>query len=79
MINSPPINGLVPREAIKKTIEILEKEGWGEKAVSYHLRDWIFSRQHYWGEPIPMVYCEHCAKKGITRKGKKKEEKLVRR
>jgi len=66
MINSPPINGLVPREAIKKTIEILEKEGWGEKAVSYHLRDWIFSRQHYWGEPIPMVYCEHCAKKGIT-------------
>lgn len=35
----------------------IEKEGWGEKAVTYHLRDWIFSRQHYWGEPIPMVKC----------------------
>jgi len=39
-------------------MEEIEKRGMGEKAVTYHLRDWIFSRQHYWGEPIPMVYCE---------------------
>jgi len=59
-INSPEWNGLVPSEAIKKAIEYLEKKGIGKRAVSYHLRDWIFSRQHYWGEPIPIVYCEKC-------------------
>ena len=42
----------------EKMIERIEKEGVGEKATNYHLRDWIFSRQHYWGEPIPMVFCE---------------------
>jgi len=75
MINSGPLNGLKPSEAIKKAIEILKKRKVGQRAVSYHLRDWIFSRQHYWGEPIPMIYCEHCAKKGIvwwdTSEGKK--------
>jgi leucyl-tRNA synthetase len=60
IINSGPINGLKTREAIEKTIQILEKEGVGEEAVDYHLRDWIFSRQHYWGEPIPMIYCSKC-------------------
>ncbi len=39
-------------------MERIERDGWGKKAVNYHLRDWIFSRQHYWGEPIPMVFCE---------------------
>jgi len=39
-------------------------KGWGRKKISYHLRDWIFSRQHYWGEPIPMVWCEKCALHG---------------
>ncbi len=66
MINSGPLNGLKPNVAIKKAIAWLEKKGIGEKAVSYHLRDWIFSRQHYWGEPIPMVYCPACAEKGIS-------------
>jgi len=66
MINSGPLNGLTPEAAISKTIKILEKKGWGKRAVSYHLRDWIFSRQHYWGEPIPMVWCPACAKKGIS-------------
>ena len=61
MINSGPWNGLTPTEAIRKAIVWLEEKGLGQKAVSYHLRDWIFSRQHYWGEPIPMVYCERCA------------------
>ncbi len=60
MINSDFINGMVPEEAIKKTIGWLEEKGLGKETVSYHLRDWIFSRQHYWGEPIPMVNCGKC-------------------
>jgi len=60
VINSRPINGLAPSEAIKKVIVWLEEKGIGQRAVSYHLRDWIFSRQHYWGEPIPMIYCQKC-------------------
>lgn len=60
MINSDFINGMVPEEAIKKTIDWLEEKGSGKETVSYHLRDWIFSRQHYWGEPIPMVNCGTC-------------------
>ena len=60
LVNSGPINGMTPSEAIPAAIEWLENQGLGEKAVSYHLRDWIFSRQHYWGEPIPMIYCEQC-------------------
>jgi leucyl-tRNA synthetase len=60
VINSEPINGLIPREAIPAATAWLASKGLGEEAVSYHLRDWIFSRQHYWGEPIPMVFCENC-------------------
>jgi len=63
IINSPLWNGLKPKQAIVKAIEYIEKEGIGEKASSYHLRDWIFSRQHYWGEPIPMIFCQHCCQK----------------
>lgn len=60
MLNSPEWNGLLPSEAIKKAIAWIEKNNLGKKAVSYHLRDWIFSRQHYWGEPIPIIYCDKC-------------------
>ena len=60
VVNSGPIDGLVPSEAIPASIEWLASKGLGELAVSYHLRDWIFSRQHYWGEPIPMIYCQEC-------------------
>ena len=60
VVNSGPIDGLTPREAIPAAIHWLAEQGLGEAATSYHLRDWIFSRQHYWGEPIPMVYCESC-------------------
>ena len=52
--------GLHSKEAIAKITEDLEKQGLGRKAVSYHLRDWVFSRQHYWGEPIPVVHCKKC-------------------
>jgi leucyl-tRNA synthetase len=57
MINSLMWDGLKPGEAIKKAIEWLKEKGIGEAKNSYHLRDWIFSRQHYWGEPIPMIFC----------------------
>jgi leucyl-tRNA synthetase len=60
MINSGMINGLTPAEAIERTISWLDANHLGEATSSYHLRDWIFSRQHYWGEPIPMVFCPEC-------------------
>jgi len=60
VINSEFLNGLNKEEAIKKMIEWISEKGIGEKAASYHLRDWIFSRQHYWGEPIPMINCPKC-------------------
>ena len=44
--------------------EMIQEAGWGEKTVSYHLRDWLISRQRYWGPPIPMIYCHHCASRG---------------
>jgi len=45
----------------ERMVEMIVEKGVGEKATNYHLHDWIFSRQHYWGEPIPMIYCENCA------------------
>lgn len=60
MVNSDILNGLTVDEAKKKIIEFLEKKGIGHKQVNFKLRDWIFSRQRYWGEPIPIVHCEKC-------------------
>ena len=59
-INSGFLTGLDSRDAIKKATEYIEENKLGEKKVNYKLRDWVFSRQRYWGEPIPMVYCEDC-------------------
>ncbi len=60
MINSEFLNGLDIHEATRKIMNYFEEKGWGKRVVTYHLRDWIFSRQRYWGEPIPMVNCEKC-------------------
>jgi len=59
-INSEEFNGLLTKKVKEKVIEKLEKNSKGEKAVNYKLRDWIFSRQRYWGEPIPIVHCDGC-------------------
>ncbi|MBR3919259.1 MAG: leucine--tRNA ligase [Clostridia bacterium] len=60
MTNSQFLDGLSVAEAKKTIIEWLADKGYGHKKVNYKLRDWVFSRQRYWGEPIPLVYCEHC-------------------
>jgi len=56
VINSGPLNGLHVADAKRKMIEGLERGGWGKGTVTYKLRDWLFSRQRYWGEPFPIVY-----------------------
>ncbi len=60
IVNSGFLNGLEVNEAIKKMAAWLEEKGLGERKVNFKLRDWVFSRQRYWGEPIPLVHCEHC-------------------
>lgn len=60
MINSDILNGLSVKDAKEKIADYLEKKGIGTRKVNYKLRDWVFSRQRYWGEPIPLVYCEKC-------------------
>ncbi|MBI2268521.1 MAG: leucine--tRNA ligase [Candidatus Blackburnbacteria bacterium] len=60
MINSGFLNNMDINLAIEKIMDYLEEKGWGKRVVSYHLRDWVFSRQHYWGEPIPIIHCPSC-------------------
>ena len=60
MINSDFLDGLEVTEAKEKMKDFLEEKGIGNRKVNYKLRDWVFSRQRYWGEPIPIVHCEKC-------------------
>ncbi len=59
-VNSAQFSGLPTDEAKKQVTVWIEQQGFGKKAVNYKLRDWLFSRQRYWGEPIPVVHCEKC-------------------
>ncbi len=60
MVNSGFLDGMTVEQAKKAITEFLTEKGIGEEKVNYKLRDWVFSRQRYWGEPIPIVYCEKC-------------------
>ena len=60
MVNSDFLNGLTVKEAIPEMKKWLEEKGIGHEKVNYKLRDWVFSRQRYWGEPIPLVHCDKC-------------------
>ena len=60
MVNSEQFNGLPNQQGIEAISDFLEKKGWGKRTVTYKLRDWLISRQRYWGVPIPMIYCPAC-------------------
>ncbi|MBQ3321313.1 MAG: leucine--tRNA ligase [Firmicutes bacterium] len=60
VINSGEFNGMDNKDAIQKIAEVAEERGIGRKTINYRLRDWLISRQRYWGTPIPMIYCDDC-------------------
>jgi len=60
MVNSGPFNGLPSKEALKKIVDWLIEKRVGKREINYRLRDWLISRQRYWGAPIPIIYCSHC-------------------
>jgi leucyl-tRNA synthetase len=60
LVNSGPLDGLTKSSAIPRITEILEERGLGKAAVNYRLRDWLISRQRFWGTPIPIIHCEAC-------------------
>ncbi len=60
MVNSGQFNGLPSTQGKEAIADYVEKKGWGKRTVSYRMRDWLFSRQRYWGTPIPIIYCEGC-------------------
>ncbi|WP_369017237.1 leucine--tRNA ligase [Thermatribacter velox] len=68
MINSGAFSGLPSEEGKKKIIAFLKEQGLGDAAVSYRLRDWLISRQRYWGAPIPIIYCEQCGEVPVPEK-----------
>jgi leucyl-tRNA synthetase len=76
-VNSDFLDGLKTIEAKKKITEWLEKNNVGKRAVNYKLRDWVFSRQRYWGEPIPLIFCGNCKKLVENSKSKTLNSKQI--
>ncbi len=68
MANSGKFNGIDSQTAIKKIGDFFEENKWGKRATQYRLRDWLISRQRYWGAPIPIVYCPKCGTVGVPEK-----------
>ncbi|MCT4594854.1 MAG: leucine--tRNA ligase [Anaeromicrobium sp.] len=68
MINSGHFNGTDSKEGIEKMVNFLEEKGLGKKTINFRLRDWLISRQRYWGTPIPIVYCDDCGTVAIEEK-----------
>jgi leucyl-tRNA synthetase len=68
MVNSAQFNGIRSQDTIEKIADHFEKNKWGKRAVQYKLRDWLISRQRYWGAPIPIVYCAKCGTVGVPEK-----------
>ncbi|NTU69448.1 leucine--tRNA ligase [bacterium] len=68
LVGSGEYSGLNSEEAKEKMIEWLSKESLGKKKVNYKMRDWVFSRQRYWGEPIPIIHCDKCGTVGVPEK-----------
>lgn len=66
LVNSGEFDGLSVAEGKKAIIKALEKEGKGSEKVNYRLRDWLISRQRYWGAPIPIIHCEHCGEVPVS-------------
>lgn len=64
LVNSGEFTGLTTKEAQEKISKYIESENIGSRKVNFHLRDWLISRQRYWGPPIPMIYCKACAREG---------------
>ena len=60
MVNSAPFDGLPSEEAKERIADLIEEKEWGQRTVSYRMRDWLISRQRYWGTPIPIIYCDEC-------------------
>jgi len=73
LVNSAEFSGLTSSDARVKLADYIESKKWGRRQTNYHLRDWVFSRQRYWGEPIPLVFCENCATKIRSQKFKNNE------
>jgi len=68
MVNSGQFNGLAGGEAIEKTTDFADKNGFGRKKINYKLHDWLISRQRYWGAPIPIIHCPKCGQVAVPEK-----------
>ena len=65
MVNSGPFNGLTGKEGVARVTAYMEEKGIGERKVNYKMRDWLISRQRYWGAPIPIIHCPHCGEVAV--------------